>query len=203
MLDTMLNMFRPTRGDSSQIGSSQFAPTPISSAPITPPVSQAAPAAVVLPQAAPSQAEKFQVAYDPALIQQLEQEHKAMLEIYGCIDRAIALHNWNEIPPLLTRFRSKLTDHLLKEGVKLYAFLHKTLQAEDELSFLFQSFKKEMGVIGKTVFNFFDKYVADNALASPQQRDAFVAEFKSIGTVLVSRIQREEEQLYTIYTNLQ
>lgn len=204
MLDAMLNMFRDKGGESPGPGTSQLLP----SSPSAPPARPIAPATIRPTTANPQQgasasSDKFQVQYDPTLIAKLEEEHQHMLAIYGRIDGAVAAEQWSKIPELLLQFRSALTDHLLKEGVKLYAYLNKALHSEEELAFVFQSFKKEMGGIGKVVFSFFDKYAADKALQNPEQRTAFIAELKAIGPVLVSRIQREEEQLYAIYKNLQ
>lgn len=198
MFNKMSNFFRLGREGAAQVGMPQLVPASVGA-------SRPAPATGAAMHAAPDpipQPEKFRIDYDPGLIDRLEDEHKVMLGIYGRIDAAIALERWEDVPGLLMQFRSKLTDHLLKEGVKLYAYLHKSLQHEDDVALVFQSFKKEMGEIGKVVFNFFDRYVADRALATADQRAAFLAQFKSIGNVLVSRIQREEEQLYAIYRNL-
>ncbi|HJV83061.1 hemerythrin domain-containing protein [Noviherbaspirillum sp.] len=198
MLDAMLNLFREKDGELPRPGTSQLLPS-----------SPSAPPATVRPiianpqQGAPASSDKFQIQYDPTLIARLEEEHQHMLAIYGRVDGAVAAEQWGKIPDLLLQFRSALTDHLLKEGVKLYAYLNKALHSEEELAFVFQSFKKEMGGIGKVVFSFFDKYSAEKALLELEQRAAFVKELRAIGPVLVSRIQREEEQLYAIYKNLQ
>ncbi|WP_136418617.1 hemerythrin domain-containing protein [Herbaspirillum sp. ST 5-3] len=198
MLDAMLNLFRDKDGESPRHGTSQLLPS-----------SPAAPPATIRPiianpqQSAPAPSDKFQIQYDPILIAKLEEEHQHMLAIYGRIDGAVAAEQWGRIPELLLQFRSALTDHLLKEGVKLYAYLNKALHSEEELAFVFLSFKKEMGGIGKVVFSFFDKYAAEKALLELEQRAAFIKELKAIGPVLVSRIQREEEQLYAIYKNLE
>ncbi|HEY0844276.1 MAG TPA: hemerythrin domain-containing protein [Noviherbaspirillum sp.] len=201
MFNAMLDLLRTPRDDKANASVPQLMPAALAAVVPAAPVVKAPAAAA--PPAAPQPEAKFRIPYDTALIVTLEQEHKVMLDIYAQIDLAVSQHQWAAVPDLLLQFRSKLTDHLLKEGVKLYAYLHKALQVEDEMTLVFTSFKKEMGVIGKVVFNFFDKYATQNALASAEQRLAFLEEFRSIGAVLVSRIQREEEQLYTIYKSLQ
>ncbi len=166
----------------------------------TPPTQHAATArGPATPTVAPTGGPKFQVQFDPMLIDSLTDDHHGLLDLYGQIDAASREGRWSDVSVLLPQLRSRLTDHLLVEGVKLYCYLQHAVPEDDETHDTFRAFKTEMAQIGRTAFNFVDRYSNATAFVSPASRTSFLNELKVIGEVLSDRIRREEAMLYPLY----
>ncbi len=137
------------------------------------------------------------IRYSADLVDRLVRDHRLMLERFGAIREAAHAGRLDEVVPLLERFRIDLHAHLLVENVRLYVYLEHTL-ADDPVSHaLMHEFRHDMDEIGKKVVAFLARYVRlgeDPALAA-----SFVADLERVGTVLVDRIQREEDALYPLY----
>lgn len=142
------------------------------------------------------------VRFDPSLIANLTADHQRLLKLFGEVLRLAESGAWPQVPPVLQQFRVTLTDHLLTEGAKLYAFMGIQLRDDSDTYQVFQGYKREMGKIGKVVLSFVDEYLDARALATPEQKQRFVSTAKSISAALADRIQREEAQLYPLYTGL-
>jgi len=143
--------------------------------------------------------EKFQIAFHETLIEELKQDHQSILKLYAQINMAINNDQWEKVPGALGKFRRKLTDHLLCEGVKLYGYLQKGAQENHATYVQFRNFRNEMAHIGRAAFHFIDRFAEPDVFAQAEMRAAFATEFKVIGDVLADRIRREESQLYPLY----
>ncbi|MBV2263937.1 MAG: hemerythrin domain-containing protein [Thauera sp.] len=137
------------------------------------------------------------IRYSAGLVERLVRDHHLMLERFGAIREAAHAGRFDEVVPLLERFRVDLHAHLLVENVRLYVYLEHTL-ADDPVSHaLMHEFRHDMDEIGKKVIAFLARYVRlgeDPALAT-----SFAADLERVGAVLVDRIQREEDTLYPLY----
>lgn len=137
------------------------------------------------------------IRYSPELVERLVRDHRLMLERFGAIREAAHAGRFDEVVPLLERFRVDLHAHLLVENVRLYVYLEHTL-ADDPVSHaLMHEFRHDMDEIGKKVIAFLARYVRlgeDPTLAA-----SFAADLERVGAVLVDRIQREEDTLYPLY----
>ena len=140
------------------------------------------------------------IRYDPELISQLKHDHEGLLKTFTAILNASAANDWSKVFPLLDAFRKALNGHLLKEGVKLYAYMSTNLSNDPDLALIYRSYKSEMSQIGKVVFSFFDEYKTAATLRDESARKRFVEKLNEIAPVLIDRIQREESQLYPLYT---
>lgn len=160
-----------------------------------------APAAVPDPAHSMEDTESFapgtSIRYSADLVERLVRDHRLMLERFTAISEAAHAGRLDEVVPLLERFRVDLHAHLLVENVRLYVYLEHTL-ADDPVSHaLMHEFRHDMDDIGKKVVAFLARYVRlgeDPALAH-----SFVADLERVGSVLVDRIQREEDTLYPLY----
>lgn len=138
-----------------------------------------------------------EIRYHPELIDQLEEDHRKLLGIYGTIKEAFDAGEYAQVSTLLDQFRGALQGHLLTENVRLYIYLDRCLAGDETNSELIRGFRREMDGIGKTAMNFLKKYEAigvDRDLAG-----AFAKDFAVIGSVLGERIQKEEQVLYPLY----
>ena len=147
------------------------------------------------PQYAP--APGTEIRYDPALVNNLQQEHQQLLGIYAAVKQAFDAGDYQTVSMRLNEFRAALQNHLLTENIRLYIYLDRQLAGDEVTSELIRGFRREMDSIGKTVLNFLKKYEAigvDSDLAA-----AFLHDFEAIGKVFVDRIEREEVTLYPLY----
>ena len=158
----------------------------------------AAPATPVAhPAAAGDSAPGTRIHHDPALIGSLMDDHRKLLAAFQAIAASTTLKDFARVQKLLGEFQTLLTDHLLKENVRLYVYLEHLLQGDPVSHQMMHGFRHEMDVIGRTVVGFLGKYktiAADPALAA-----TFPADLAAIGQALGARIMREEDGLYPMY----
>lgn len=138
-----------------------------------------------------------EIRYSPTLVDGLQADHKALLELYGQIDKAFKARQYAQVSTMLESLKSALNAHLLTENVRLYIYLDRCLAHDPTNSDLIRSFRKEMDDIAKVALGFLKKYETigvDEDLAAH-----FATDFATIGRVLVERIQKEENVLYPLY----
>jgi Hemerythrin HHE cation binding domain len=137
--------------------------------------------------------------FDANLTSQLIDDHKHLLGSYGEMLRYAQLGRWNDAHATLQKFRVLLNAHLLLEGIKLYSYMSSRLQNDDDTATVFQAYKREMGAIGKVIFQFFDQYKDIKSLSAPTDKVNFLATAHELGAALTDRITREETHLYPLY----
>ncbi len=138
-----------------------------------------------------------QLFYDQELINDLKNDHKELVEVYGQIGVALKKFEYDEIVSLFINFSSKLRSHMLKENLKLYVYLSHAMIHDEESLLLITELRSEMNQIGRTVNSFLTRY--SDLPWTDDKKISFPNEFKTIGEVLVDRIQREEGTLYSLY----
>lgn len=138
--------------------------------------------------------------HDPELIATLKADHELLLEVFTAIGAATQSGDLGEVQKRLGHFRTLLTDHLLKENVRLYIYLEHMLQQDAASHRQVREFRQEMDAIGKAVVAFLGKY--KDIIHEPHLAASLAAELGAIGEVLVGRIRREEETLYPMYAPL-
>lgn len=135
------------------------------------------------------------IQFSNKLIGELEEDHQALLGLYQGAADAINKRNGKELKRYLIQLKDALTGHLLKENLKLYAYMNHCYQNDAECSDLIKRFRSDMTQIGKIVFGHLDKYTKPGVKFDM----AFKKEFDAIGEALVRRIEAEEKQLYPLY----
>lgn len=138
-----------------------------------------------------------EIRYHPELINKLVTDHKALLGLYAQIKNAFEEEDFELVSEKLNIFRTELQGHLLTENIRLYIYLERSMSGDETNSELIHGFRREMNDITKVAMNFLRKYEAigvDKELAGTFSRD-----FATIGNVLVTRIQKEEQVLYPLY----
>ncbi len=151
---------------------------------------------------APAQAETYtapgtQIHYSAELINGLKSDHQSLLTLYGKIDSEFKEGRYEEVSSLLNDFKSELNSHLLTENVRLYIYLERSLAHDPTTGELIHGFRKEMDEIAKVALGFLKKY--ETIGVDAQLASHFGPDFKTIGEVLVERIQKEEHTLYPLY----
>ncbi|MBE9515761.1 MAG: hemerythrin domain-containing protein [Proteobacteria bacterium] len=136
--------------------------------------------------------------YHPELIDKLTNDHKILIAIYTRIHKSIDAGDVQSAVAYLNKFKAVLQEHLLLENVKLYVYLSHQLAADESKSDTILGFRREMGKIGGVVMDFLRTYTEQPLDAS--RLDEFKQELTGIGAALTDRIEREERDLYTLYT---
>ncbi|UXI68508.1 hemerythrin domain-containing protein [Tahibacter amnicola] len=135
--------------------------------------------------------------YDSALVGQLKGDHQDLVQLFQNIGRLTELNRWSDIPAQLIGFKSRLEAHLLAENVRFYNYVEYTLRDDSENLGLIRDFRREMNSIARGVIDFVKKY--QSGTFDQRAREAFLADYRSVGALLVQRIEREEESLYPLY----
>ncbi len=142
-------------------------------------------------------ASKVAVRYNSNLISELVKEHEALLKVYTQMLSAIETKNFPLIAQYLKEFDKGLRAHLLREHVELYVYLEYILSKRTRAFQEMHNLRIEMDHISTEVITFLNVHQA--APVNEKTVVQFEHNFVQIGEVLVGRIQREENSLYTLY----
>ena len=136
-----------------------------------------------------------QLSYDADLISKFKHDHEELLGIYTQCAQAYDDQKHQKLNQLLSKFKTKLTSHLLVENVKFYIYVSHYYKDDEHNKGLIDSFRREMQGIGAVAFKFLTEYTAPTAVYN----EKFKEEFDAIGGVLGNRISAEEGELYMLY----
>ncbi|HEY0665485.1 MAG TPA: hemerythrin domain-containing protein [Gallionella sp.] len=139
---------------------------------------------------------KAGIRYDPELITELKSDHGELVAMFHEISAITRKRDPRQLSQQLDEFGQVLQKHLLKENVRFYIYLKSNLPESSQSTI--QRFAREMQQIGRAVTDFLYKYTTVEQWDSSSWT-TFEKELASIGTVLVQRIQSEENDLYTLY----
>lgn len=136
--------------------------------------------------------------YDPNLVTELKADHGLLVGLFTGIVATTGQRNHKLLTEQLNEFGQKLRGHLLKENVRFYVYLKKSLQSDEDSMSIMQEFAHEMQQIGRAVTDFLHTYTHvthwDDAQWAVFERD-----LNGVGKVLTQRIGAEEDTLYTLY----
>ena len=137
------------------------------------------------------------IAYKPALVDELQAEHRELLHLYKSLVATHQRGDFDAAVSNLKRFTYALRAHLLKENLHLYVYLKHALRHDPESSALMASMRIEMGKIGRVLNDFVTRYTS-----SPwdlEIRQDLGGELNKTAEVLMVRIEQEEQVLYPMY----
>lgn len=148
------------------------------------------------PQAAPEG-----IPYYPNLIEELVHDHQMMAALKKSIRRAFLRQDLKKTEKRLEEFASVFRSHILKENVRMYAYLQQQFTDEKNNIEIVKYFRKEMNGVARTVLSFLEKYESLQQL-SEEQLNKFLIDLENISKVIHERMQREEEKLYPLYLQI-
>ena len=158
---------------------------------------QAAPAPV--PTAKPVRAASAvgPIQHDPSLVGELMQDHVNLVTHFTNLMPLLRQGDVRGFRAQLAAFKTEFQGHIIKENVKFYVYLEQSLVGDDTNIELMRDFRREMNAISRAVVSFCNKYMdAEMHLAAMRQ---FEQESGEIAAALLSRIEREERDLYALY----
>lgn len=134
--------------------------------------------------------------FSPDLIVGLKDDHAELLRQYAALERMAIDGRYAEIPAAITEFKEKFDAHVLHENLHFYCYIQDRAKSLQERE-LIKSFRGEMNAIGRAVVAFVKRYLA-SGVTSLNGQD-FLTELRQVGLLLLRRIEREEQDLYTLY----
>jgi hypothetical protein len=155
----------------------------------------ATPATTVLQYARPPERS---ITYDPGLVDSLKLDHTELVTMYGQLGQDVQAGHFHRVPNALLAFKTRLEAHLLIENVRFYVYVEQSLGGDSENLALIRGFRKEMNSIARGVVEFVRRY--QTTRVTPDNSPQFMREYEEVGQLLVMRIQREEGNLYPLYS---
>jgi hypothetical protein len=142
--------------------------------------------------------DEHRIRYSPELIGHLKHDHAGLLKLYGQIEALATTGRFAEVPQALKLFKSKFELHVLTENVKFYCYVEENLARRPASLRTIREFRREMNAIARTVVNFARNHQQGGV--SNANLGSFLVELREVGALLGRRVQREEQELYTLYT---
>ena len=136
--------------------------------------------------------------HSPTLIPKLKAEHGELLKLYAEIEKLAVDGMYASIPAALAAFKSKFDLHTLNENLHFYCYIERKLAGNDDDEGMIRSFRTEMNAIARGVVNFVKKYRMNGV--RPSNGNDFLTELRQVGSLLIHRVEREESELYLMYT---
>ena len=124
-----------------------------------------------------------------------------MATLKKSIRRAFLRKDLKKTEKRLEEFASVFRSHILKENVRMYAYLQQQFTDEKINIEIVKYFRKEMNSIARTVLSFLEKYESLQQI-SEEQLNKFLIDLENISKVIHERMQREEEKLYPLYLQI-
>lgn len=134
------------------------------------------------------------------IIAALTAEHRVLLELHKAISDAVAARKYAAIPKFATQLHDQLHNHLTVEHLKLYTTLRRKLEKDNEKLREIYNLQREMYSIGHGAVDFIRR--ASEIKLSDVNAERFSTDLNGVGSVLVQRIRKEEEELYPLYNSL-
>ncbi|HEY0634483.1 MAG TPA: hemerythrin domain-containing protein [Gammaproteobacteria bacterium] len=138
-----------------------------------------------------------EIRYSPTLIDELKSDHQKLLGAYMAIKASFEQGNYTAVSQQLNLFRYELHNHLLTENVRLYIYVGRMLEQDEDQYGTIRNFRHEMEGIGKTALRLLKQYEEINI--NQELADPFARDFAAIGSILTERIKKEESVLYPLY----
>ena len=136
-------------------------------------------------------------AYDPQLLDELEDDHRRLAQLYASVMHAHKQSDPVRCMAALGAFRTHLVAHLQREDRELYDYLQHTLDRHASDTPHLRGMLDAMQVIGEALERFGNDYV--NALDNADAHARFGRDLQRIGVILAHRIREEEAVLYPMY----
>jgi len=131
------------------------------------------------------------ISYDPTLIKKLNNDHKALIEIFTEIMEAASEDNYDTVTDKLDAFSNRLRLHLMTEQIKFHTYLEQALKDCELTQKMNRTFQDRIKVIGPTALDFMEKY--EDGKWNDETKKSFVEGMEGLGKILTERINMEEE----------
>ena len=128
------------------------------------------------------------------LIDEFRKEHESIMENLVAVKR-LGVHTMEGRNHLMAA-KGLLLEHLEKEDLHLYPELDRAASTDTDLKEMLDSLESELRDITRFSSYFFEKYTLGGSMIE------FLRDFEKLKNTLERRITKEEELLYTKYSQL-
>lgn len=137
-------------------------------------------------------------AYDPFLIDSLEQDHLDLMVLYKAMwSDGYYRQDFEGLAATIEQFKADFQSHILKENVKLFTYLEQTLAENPLLLKLVREFRHDINNVASTIIPFCKKYGITPFSLSMENE--FEHDYAKVGELLSKRLESEEQEIYPLY----
>ncbi len=133
--------------------------------------------------------------YDAKLIKKFHKDHEKLVTQIGIIVKHIETKKIEKAKEGLKKLKMSILGHFMEEDIKLYWYLKDYYKENDSTMEIIIMYEESIKKVQKTALAFLDKYSAENIPLDT----VFNKQFDEIIDVLATRIETEENNLYTLY----
>jgi RNase P subunit RPR2 len=133
--------------------------------------------------------------YDSKLIKNFHKDHQKLIKSIKKISYYLDRNNEKKAKNLLKQLKTTMLNHFMEEDIKLYRYLKKYYCDSNETLAVVKNFETTIKIIQRDVVEFLDCYTQENS----KLNNDFKEKFYAIVNDLDSRIETEEQSLYTLY----
>ena len=133
--------------------------------------------------------------YDAKLIRKFHKDHEKLVTQIGIIKNNIETNKIEKAKEGLKKLKMSILGHFMEEDIKLYWYLKDYYKENDSVMEIIIMYEESIKKVQKTAMSFLDKYSAEYTSLDM----VFNKQFDEIIDVLATRIETEENNLYTLY----
>ena len=137
------------------------------------------------------------IPYNEDLIKTLLNDHQRLLSEFINISNSAKKYKTKLLPQLLKTFKLNLEIHNYSEKVQLYTYLENYYKNDVEKLEIIKDLDKAAEEIFKNVFSFLKRF--EGVKFDKEICKQFLSEWETLGSILQSRINIEESELYPLY----
>jgi len=133
--------------------------------------------------------------YDSKLIRKFHKDHEKLVTQIGIIKKNIETNKVEKAKEGLKKLKMSILGHCMEEDIKLYWYLKDYYKKNDSVMEIILMYGESIKKVQKTAMSFLDKYSGEHTPLDA----VFNKQFDEIIDVLATRIETEENNLYTLY----
>ena len=133
--------------------------------------------------------------FDSKLIKKFHKDHEKLVKTITKISENLEQNKEKKAKTLLKQLKIEILGHFMEEDIKLYRYLKKYYAESTDTMALVKNFETSIKTIQRDVIDFLDTYTQEESTLDENFKKKFYAIVDELGT----RIETEEQSLYTLY----
>jgi hypothetical protein len=138
---------------------------------------------------------KNSLGFDSKLIKKFHKDHIKLVKTITKISESIESNDEKKTKTFLKQLRVEILGHFMEEDIKLYRYLKKYYVDSEDTMALIKNFESAIKKIQKDVISFLDTYIKEDKRIDRNFKEKFSLIVENLST----RIETEENSLYTLY----
>ncbi|WP_456480541.1 hemerythrin domain-containing protein [Nautilia sp.] len=133
--------------------------------------------------------------FEKKLIQELKKEHRKLFAIFNKIEKNLEKGKYGNVLNALKKFHYEYRLHIIYEDNYFYTYVKNKYKHDGSILNFINRKHQEMEQISRSIASFIKRF--DNVNEIKTER--FKKELQQLSKALKSRIEFEEQELYTLY----